>query len=531
LKWILIPRGKSRISKFVCALHKNLFSGNYLSAYNTVWVIAMESIMITNKRKTQLRIKHLIFALLLCGVLSPGIAAQQDVPESVKPYVDKLNGFSILPPEGGILNPRKSPQTIVGWLCYDPKTKKIKWSLRVLRITARDSKEGVEAFAQTFAGKLAGQKDTSVVDKKVLKISGHDAVVISGIKTDEVDGKSTKIYFRRLWVRTAFEKVEVDMGKPKKSPEVSEKSKVTLVTSEFLLFELISPLVNRDIANSIWKKTVSSLKILDVEKTLTNLKENSERAKIFLQNLWENKSLDSISGEPSWYLVFVKDKPVGWVMMQGKAVQRNYIDGFELRLCSMRQEPNKKVLLSRQQLFVDPKLQAGFWSIYSQLGSGPDSVLSSEEGLLRGDKVVCSISNGNSVEARKKDIPREVREILLPKAIGLLFPRLVDINKQMGYTFAEYSSGKNTFNMRSFTVLGPEWIDIRGKRILAVKATDQPYLEAQPAELWLGKNGRVLRCKSANNIIESSTQQQVLRYFPKANLYVGEISKLGKHKK
>ena len=74
----------------------------------------------------------LIFAVLLCGVLSPVLDAKEDLPKTIKPYVDKLNGFSILPPQGGVLNPQKSPQSIVGWLRYDPKTKKIKWSLRVL---------------------------------------------------------------------------------------------------------------------------------------------------------------------------------------------------------------------------------------------------------------------------------------------------------------------------------------------------------------------------------------------------------------
>ena len=487
--------------------------------------IARESRMIIENRKTQwvhdVRVKHLIFALLLCGVLLPIVPSQGNPSQPVAPYTDKLNGFSILPPETATRNPRKSPGTIAEWFCYNPKTKAVKWTLRVRRVTKVGSETDIESFAQMFAKELGSQENTTITDKKVLEISGQDAIAITGTTVGKVDGKSQKIYFRRLWVRTAFEKVEVDMG----------ESKVTLVNSEFLLFELVAPLIDRDIADSVWEKVTGSLEILDVEKTLTQLKENSERAKVFLQNLWENKTLTSISSDPSWYLVFVDDKPVGWVMMQGKAVRRNYIDGFELRLCSMRQEPDKQVLLARRQLFVDPKLQAGFWRIYSQVGSGPDSVLSSEEGLLRGNKIICNIYNGNSLEAREKDVPREVRDILLPKAIGLLFPLLVDVNKQVGYTFAEYSSGKNKFNMRTFTVLGPEWIDIRGSRTLAVKITDQPYLEADPADLWLGKDGSILRCKAGNSIIESSTRQQVLGYFPKANLYVKVINQLGKQKK
>ena len=521
----------------MCILPENLFSGDCHNTYNIAWLIAMESMMITKvkSRKTQrmhdLRVEHLFFSLLLCGVLSLTAVAQKDDDTPPKPYIDKLNGFSILPPKEGILNLRKSPQNIVEWVYCNPKTKAVEWLLRVLRVTTRGSETGIASFAVMFSRELADQKDTTVTSEKVLKISGQDAIAISGTKVSMVDGKSQKIYFRRLWVRTTFEKVEIDMGKSGESSEENTDSKVTLVNSEFLLFELVSPFIKREIADSVWNRALESLKILDVEKTLTQLKENSERAKAFLQNLWEKKRLASLSSDPSWYLVLVKDKPVGWVTMQGKGVRRNYIDGFELRLCSMRQEPEKKVILARQQLFVDPKLEAGFWRIYSQMGSGPDSMLSSEEGLLRGDKIVCNIFNGKSLDVREKKVPREIRDMLLPKAIGMLFPLLVDVNKQVGYTFAEYSSGKNKFNMRTFTVLGPEWIDIMGKRTLAVKVTDQPFPEAEASELWLSKDGCILRCRTGNSVIESSTQQQVLSYFPKANLYISAINKLGKQNK
>lgn len=494
--------------------------------------------------ETQPVIKHLlvfVLLLLLFGVFPLIAVAQPGGGESAVLYVDKLNGFSILPPEGAVLNPQKSPQTIVEWLCCDPKTKAVKWSLRVLSVTTNGSDSSVESFAKTFAGELAARENTTVTDKEIVKISGRGAIAISGTKGGKADGpadkktdnKKPEIYFRRLWVLTALEKVEVDMGKSEKTPVAGEnqKSKVTLVNAEFLLFELVAPLTNKDAAAAVWEKAISSLKILDVEETLSQLRDNSERAKVFLQNLWDSNTLESVTAEPSWYLVFSDGKPVGWVMMQGKMVRRNHVDGFELRLCSMRSEPGKKVLLARQRLFVDPKGQGGFWRIYSQVGDGGDSIFSSEEGLLRGNKIVCNIFNGDSLEVREKDVPGEVRDILLPKAIGLLLPLLVDPDKQVGYTFAEYSSGKNTFNMRSFTVYAPEWIDIVGKRTLAVKVTDQPYPEAAPSQLWLGKGGTILRCRSANSIIESATPQQVLSCFPKANLYVKAINKLGKKKK
>ena len=163
------------------------------------------------QRMHDVRVKHLIFALLLCGVFSQTVTGQQNAPEPVKPYVDKLNGFSILPPDPAVLNPRESPRSIVEWLCHNPKTKAVRWSLRVLRVTARGSETGIESFAQTFAKELTGQEDTTITDEKVLKISGQDAISISGTKTGKVGGESRKIYFRRLWVRTIFEKVEVDM--------------------------------------------------------------------------------------------------------------------------------------------------------------------------------------------------------------------------------------------------------------------------------------------------------------------------------
>ncbi|MCK5114209.1 MAG: hypothetical protein KAR11_05550 [Phycisphaerae bacterium] len=491
----------------------------------------------TNKiRKTQRMydtgMRPLIFGLFLCMVFTLPIIGQEKSDKTVKPYVDTLNGFSILPPKDGVLNPEKNPKIIAEWFFYTPKTKRIEWSFRVTRVLGTGSHTDIQSFADEFARQLTKQKKTKILNEKVSKISGRDAIEVSGITEGKIDGELRKVYFRRVWVRTTFEKIEIDMSTPQETPKEKKKDKVTLVNAEFLSFELVAPLDNRDIIDAIWEKSVGSLKIMDVEKTLTQLKENSERAKGFLQDLWKNKGLAQISDKPMWYLVSVKDKPVGWVMMQIKPVRRNYIDGFELRLCSMRNESKDRVSMGRQQLFVDPKLEGGFWKIYTQVGSGKDSGLSSQEGLVQWNKIVCSINKNGRIEAREKEVPEEVRIILLPKAVGLLFPQLVDLTKHnTGYTFAEYSSDKNTFNMRTFTVVGPEWINVRGKRTLAIKMTDQPYLAAEPAVLWLGKDGMILRCNTGSSTIESAMKKQVLAYFPQADAYVKAINQLGKTKK
>ena len=107
--------------------------------------------------------------------------------------------------------------------------------------------------------------------------------------------------------------------------------------------------------------------------------------------------------------------------------------------------------------------------------------------------------------------------------------RLVDLTRPAKYAFASYASLENNFDMRTFAVIGTEKIaTVRGE-VQAVRATDQAAANAEPATLWLGPDGKLLRMKSADGLVmNASARGAVLRRYPKAGAVVSAPTGLKK---
>jgi hypothetical protein len=73
-------------------------------------------------------------------------------------------------------------------------------------------------------------------------------------------------------------------------------------------------------------------------------------------------------------------------------------------------------------------------------------------------------------------------------------------------------------------VHGPEVVRIDGKKVKAIKATDQAAADAEPAMLLLDAEGNLLRMETAENLVmEASTASAVARLFPEAPAMVAKM--------
>ena len=125
----------------------------------------------------------------------------------------------------------------------------------------------------------------------------------------------------------------------------------------------------------------------------------------------------------------------------------------------------------------------------------------------------------------QKKLPESVKDIYLPKALGMVLPVLVDRSRKAVYTFAEYAGAENDFHMRTFTVTGPELIQHNDKWVKAVKITDQPSTGAEPIVLWVDVKGNVLRSRSPDGLIsESVTPEAVRRTYPRAKSIIARMN-------
>ena len=138
----------------------------------------------------------------------------------------------------------------------------------------------------------------------------------------------------------------------------------------------------------------------------------------------------------------------------------------------------------------------------------------SEEGLKQDKLIVCNVLQAGQSRPLKKQVPHL---IYLPQALGQLLPRLIDLDKPAAYAFAVYSSETNSFDMRTFTVLGTDRIAVGNRHVQAVKATDQAAAGAEAATLWLDTDGNLLRMQTADGMtMTPASRDAVLRRFPKA---------------
>ncbi len=176
--------------------------------------------------------------------------------------------------------------------------------------------------------------------------------------------------------------------------------------------------------------------------------------------------------------------------------------------------PGVDVRLLKRTLFVtaDGKLER--WAKQLRVGSEGKGQAVQEDGLKENELIVNKVVVEGKAETRKKRVPEKR---YLPQATGMLLPRLMDLKTPGGYAFAAYNSEANSFDMRTFTVVGPEQIVLGGRKVDVVRATDQPTAASEPAVLHLDPKGDLLRMQTEDGLVmERSTASAIRRRFPNA---------------
>ncbi len=426
-------------------------------------------------------------------------------------YTDEMNGFSIRPPKGGSLAQSRQTSCLAQWVCHRPKSDKLLWSLSIHRSDTKVAWPDIRAAAQALQAEL-GQAGAKVEAAKFLTICNLPAVnfsgTIAGAKQLGPAGGTTKLpdtCFRQVWIQ--------------------------LQPGQYFVVKWDSVSLPGTFLDATWAKTLASLELQDTRKVIRQKTANARRAyELLWKSLSDEKLGLALPAKPQWFLIRQGDKPVGWTSIEARRVRCKGTDGFEVRLWAMTRIPGQKVRLSREVMFVGAKLSMELWQSRVQVGSGAQAGLVVEQGLRQQDMVVVAIDENGRAEQRQKKLPESVKNILLPKAIGILLPKLIDLTQTpAAYTFAEYDSGKNDFRMRTFTVIGSAEVNIDGRIISAIKVTDKPSANAKPLTLWLSSRGEILLSQAPGGLqAEKTTREKVLAIFPKAEAVISQINRASK---
>ena len=425
-----------------------------------------------------------------------------------KLYTDPLNGFALCPPREAQHVEAKHAIYLAQWLRHNAATAETIWSLNVYQATLPNAQADVKSNAKGLAQRIEEQPGAKVESTRFVTVAGKAAVSFAGGMTDPSQigsgsdqGAPPDMFFRQGWIATG--------------------------PGKFLVIEWVVLPSQKPLISPTWEAILASVKFHDPETAIREQKENVERSQ---KLLWEKITPQNLQTampiDPKWFLVFQGKKAVGWIRVQAQPVRVNHTAGFEIRTWAMYQIPQQKIRLVRQGMFTNSKFSLEKWGIRIQVGSGLEGVLMAEEGVRQGELVLCTFSGSQQHRNVQKKLPESVKDIYLPKALGMVLPALVDRGAKASYTFAEYAGAENDFHMRTFTVAGPERIQSNGRWVKAVKMTDQPSIGAEPIVFWVDEKGNVLRSRTPDGLLsESATPEAVLRTFPKARSIVAEMNR------
>ena len=417
------------------------------------------------------------------GVLMACAVGRADEPLQLgKRYTDPVHGFSIRPPAGVEREREFSASRLVSWRRRDQQIGAILWTLSIQR-AVRDKEEiGLKPFSKQLAERLRREDKFKIDSIDLSPVAGKQAVHLRG----ETGG--VRFWQRQVWVLTR--------------------------PGESLIILIRGPVTMKDRLDAICEQVLGTLRLTDPKQAQELQRKNLARGQEFLAGLTGKRYAAALRAKPQWFLLQLKGKNVGFRRVVEARARRDRTDGYEVTMWVMLDLPGVDVRLLKRTLFVtaDGKLER--WAKQLRVGSEGKGQAVQEDGLKENELIVNKVVVEGKAETRKKRVPEKR---YLPQATGMLLPRLMDLKTPGGYAFAAYNSEANSFDMRTFTVVGPEQIVLGGRKVDVVRATDQPTAASEPAVLHLDPKGDLLRMQTEDGLVmERSTASAIRRRFPNA---------------
>ncbi len=449
--------------------------------------------------------RMIVLAALLAWVV-PAQAADEVELQSL-PYADKLvGGFSLRPPANTARAREPSTSRLVSWVSRDARNNAVAWSLSVMR--GLEKKEvDLKPYSEALGKKLQAEQNMDVESIAVTQIGGKGAIVVQGV----CNGLLPQ-WQRQAWVLT----------KP----------------NRFLIFVISGPPDMKDSLGKIHQAVMATVKIIDPEEALAEQKVNLDRGRELLAALTDEK-LQGAVDPARWYLLHVKDATVGW-MAQIEAVKtrtwsigKNFTTGqerfdhavgVEIRTIAwMNMQGQER--LHRRLMFTNGNGVGETWEEILNINDGKDpnnKVTLREQGIRQTDSLVCTVGSGAKGNDLRKQIPVD---IYLPRATGLMLPRLLDLKKPATYAFASYSAQVNDFELRTVTVAAAETLVINGESIPCVQVQDVVAGQNETTSAsWVDAQGKLVRMKGAEDfMMELSTPEKVAAKYPQAPAQLAEL--------
>ena len=423
-------------------------------------------------------------AVVLClTACAPGEEAGEI--KLASPYIDPVRGFSLRPPVDTVRSRATSANRLVVWTRRQSPKAPILWRLSVYGRTDETFKPGADllTYGRALAKRLAKIEGFKAAGPRIVDLAGTKAVNLRGLTTGKV-----QFWQRRVWVY--------------------------LRGSQFLEVRISGPASAREKLDTIVTAVLKTLKITDPKDAQVQRKAALAGGAELLKAFTDKKLIAALDTKEQWFLYRRGEQVIGFMLQSEASAVSAGKSGCRIKSWIMMKLDGKTLKL-RREMFTTADRSTEKWFETGRVESAGQNVIMEEKGTKSDSRIDCQITvGGKTVKKKPGSVPKDN---YLPRAMAWLLRRMVNLKEPASYAFATYNGRTGGFNLRTFTVVGPDEIEAGGRKVRAIRVTDQLTSETQAADMWVDMDGKLLIMKAADGLImEIASDKAVQRRFPRA---------------
>ena len=254
---------------------------------------------------------------------------------------------------------------------------------------------------------------------------------------------------------------------------------------------------------------LNTVELLDPKPQAMQREKNLAAGREVLASLTCEKLPSLINPQGDWALVLREGEVVGFEIGRDRLVDLGGQVGLESRACRMTNQPDGSVRTLGVVCAAAADRSTERWTATLRTSSkgGHVAVMN----LTKQGATICFTQTVDDKSAKpvQKVLGAFASRGYLPIAMESLIPRVVDLGKPASYAFASFAPASGEMDVFTFTVVGPEQIELHGQKVQAVRTTVCSAEDAEEEPLWVDSAGRPLRQQSGTGeSVERSTRRR-----------------------
>ena len=394
-------------------------------------------------------------------------------------YIDPVGGFSLQSPAQTDFKKEFSPSLLASWLGRDKPKGPIVWQLRVLRAREGDQTVDLEQQVRTLRQRLSRPP----VKLEAIRLTDLPVGQAVDLRTTARD-----TYERQVWIQNA--------------------------PGRFVIFAVSGSQSLRRQLDLTLEQVLGTVEVFDPTVSQQQRQQRLDRGKELLGKLEDAKLAAAFEPSTNWLMINQFGKPAGFTRIR---IGTNRQGDYQVDILTfLAQDPAAQSVL-RHQMSLSTDRREENWEQTSITNPGLDAVVISEKGSRKDEMIKMRLTSGITSREFGRPVDGTVNSYYLPRAMGMVLGRLVDLSSSGEYAFAVYNSQANQFDVRTFSIEGPQTLVCEGQEVPAVRVKDQPAENAPASTLWLDMRGNTIGARSDDQLtMEQSNEQAVRAAFPKA---------------